>query len=167
MDDQDAIYAMLTELISRTTERDQIVVADTPLDALGLDSLGLIEVIFELEERYNVDLPFNANEMAQNSHQATVGNIVDMVVRARAGVDSKLGGSLSPAWASFRRLETARRRRGKRSGWGGPVTRPAPIAGFISRWARSIAGVAPMLLFSRQGRSTRRSKWRWKRAAKR
>ncbi|MBY0305464.1 MAG: acyl carrier protein [Sphingomonas sp.] len=89
MDDQDAIYAMLTELISRTTERDQIVVADTPLDALGLDSLGLIEVIFELEERYNVDLPFNANEMAQNSHQATVGNIVDMVVRARAGVDSK------------------------------------------------------------------------------
>jgi len=89
MDDQDAIYAMLTELISRTTERDQIVVADTPLDALGLDSLGLIEVIFELEERYNVDLPFNANEMAQKSHQATVGNIVDMVVRARAGVDSK------------------------------------------------------------------------------
>lgn len=89
MEDQDAIYAMLTELISRTTEREQLVTADTPLDALGLDSLGLIEVIFELEERYNVDLPFNANEMAQNSHVATVGDIVDMVIRARAAVVSK------------------------------------------------------------------------------
>ena len=84
MADRDAIYAMLSELITNATGRDHIVSPDTPLSALGLDSLGLIEVIFELEERYDVDLPFNANDIAKQGQEPVVGDIVEMVIAARA-----------------------------------------------------------------------------------
>ncbi len=32
------------------------------VDGLGLDSLGKVEAIFALEERFNIHVPFNANE---------------------------------------------------------------------------------------------------------
>jgi acyl carrier protein len=83
MNDREAVYSMLSELISRTTGQAQIVVAETALSSLGFDSLGLIEIIFELEERYDVTLPFNANEIAQKGREANVGDIVEMVIMAR------------------------------------------------------------------------------------
>ncbi len=39
---------------------------DVPLEAsledLGLDSLGLVEMIFSIEESFEITVPFNANE---------------------------------------------------------------------------------------------------------
>ncbi len=35
---------------------------DSTLAALGLDSLGLVEAIFAIEEAFDVSVPFNANE---------------------------------------------------------------------------------------------------------
>ena len=32
------------------------------LDDLGLDSLALVECIFSIEEAFDIDVPFNANE---------------------------------------------------------------------------------------------------------
>jgi acyl carrier protein len=32
------------------------------LNDLGIDSLGLVEMIFAIEERFDVSVPFNANE---------------------------------------------------------------------------------------------------------
>ncbi|MEO0486452.1 MAG: phosphopantetheine-binding protein [Pseudomonadota bacterium] len=32
------------------------------LEELGLDSLGLVECIFAIEETYDIQVPFNANE---------------------------------------------------------------------------------------------------------
>ena len=32
------------------------------LDDLGIDSLGLVEAIFAIEEAFDIDVPFNANE---------------------------------------------------------------------------------------------------------
>jgi acyl carrier protein len=37
---------------------------DAPLQDLGLESLDLIEIIFSLEERFNINIPYNANEAA-------------------------------------------------------------------------------------------------------
>ena len=37
------------------------VAPDAPLDALGLDSLGLVEAIFAIEESFGITVPFNAN----------------------------------------------------------------------------------------------------------
>jgi acyl carrier protein len=41
------------------------VAADARVDDLGLDSLGKVEAIFALEERFDIAVPFNANEPDQ------------------------------------------------------------------------------------------------------
>lgn len=38
------------------------IAADARVDDLGLDSLGKVEAIFALEERFDILVPFNANE---------------------------------------------------------------------------------------------------------
>ncbi|MES2914650.1 MAG: phosphopantetheine-binding protein [Pseudomonadota bacterium] len=38
------------------------IAADARVDDLGLDSLGKVEAIFALEERFDISVPFNANE---------------------------------------------------------------------------------------------------------
>ncbi|KAF0171798.1 MAG: nodulation protein F [Rhodobacteraceae bacterium] len=39
---------------------------DQSLDSLGLDSLGLVEAIFAIEESFDVSVPFNANEPSKS-----------------------------------------------------------------------------------------------------
>jgi acyl carrier protein len=39
---------------------------DQSLDSLGLDSLGLVETIFAIEESFDVSVPFNANEPSKS-----------------------------------------------------------------------------------------------------
>ncbi len=34
---------------------------DSRLDSLGIDSLGLVEAIFAIEEAFDIHVPFNAN----------------------------------------------------------------------------------------------------------
>lgn len=38
------------------------IAPDATIEALGLDSLGKAEAIFALEERFDISVPFNANE---------------------------------------------------------------------------------------------------------
>ncbi|WP_299296749.1 phosphopantetheine-binding protein [uncultured Tateyamaria sp.] len=35
---------------------------DSTLESLGIDSLGLVESIFAIEEEFDIQIPFNANE---------------------------------------------------------------------------------------------------------
>jgi acyl carrier protein len=35
---------------------------DQSLEDLGIDSMGLVEAIFSIEERFDIQVPFNANE---------------------------------------------------------------------------------------------------------
>ncbi len=39
---------------------------DNRLDELGVDSMALVEVIFAIEETFDIEVPFNANEPAAN-----------------------------------------------------------------------------------------------------
>ena len=34
---------------------------DATLEALGIDSLGVVESIYAIEEEFNIEVPFNAN----------------------------------------------------------------------------------------------------------
>ncbi len=38
------------------------VSGDSTLESLGIDSLGLVESIFAIEEAFDITIPFNANE---------------------------------------------------------------------------------------------------------
>ena len=50
---------------------------DMTMEQLGLDSLGLVEIIFAIEESFDVSVPFNANEPGNSPFDtATVGAVI-------------------------------------------------------------------------------------------
>jgi acyl carrier protein len=58
------------------------IAADAHVDDLGLDSLGKVEAIFALEERFGITIPFNANEPDLPEFDLTsVPGIVDGVAQ--------------------------------------------------------------------------------------
>ncbi|AXC50354.1 acyl carrier protein [Paracoccus suum] len=59
----------------------EVDMAMTPSD-LGIDSLGLVEAIFALEEAFDITVPFNANEPDKSDFDiSSVGAIVGAVER--------------------------------------------------------------------------------------
>jgi len=42
------------------------VALDNTLEDLGIDSLGLVESIFAIEEEFDISVPFNANEPSES-----------------------------------------------------------------------------------------------------
>lgn len=53
---------------------------DKTLEDLGIDSLGLVESIFAIEEAFDISVPFNANEpTASDFDISSVGAIVRAV----------------------------------------------------------------------------------------
>lgn len=50
------------------------------LSDLGLDSLGVVEIIFALEETFDISVPFNANDPSQSGFDlSTVGTVIEGV----------------------------------------------------------------------------------------
>ncbi|MGZ7042412.1 MAG: phosphopantetheine-binding protein [Thermoanaerobaculia bacterium] len=58
----------------------EIVKPDALLDTLGLDSLDLVEVLFEVEEVFNIRVPQETSALKT----ATVQDIVDSIDKALA-----------------------------------------------------------------------------------
>jgi acyl carrier protein len=52
--------------------------ADTRLETLGIESIDVIEIVFALEEKFGVTLPFNANESAVSEFE-TIGKVANAV----------------------------------------------------------------------------------------
>ena len=56
------------------------VTMDSTLEDLGIDSLGLVESIFAIEEAFDISVPFNANAPEESDFDiATVASIVEGV----------------------------------------------------------------------------------------
>ncbi|MGF1543004.1 MAG: phosphopantetheine-binding protein [Parvularculaceae bacterium] len=51
---------------------------ETPIADLGIDSFAVVEIVYEVEERLGVDVPFNANDNPFGE-MATVGDLIDAV----------------------------------------------------------------------------------------
>lgn len=52
----------------------------TTLEELGIDSLGLVESIFSIEEAFDISVPFNANAPEQSEFDiSSVGAIITSV----------------------------------------------------------------------------------------
>ncbi len=88
MDDtvQKKVVAILAE--QAVLEPSEVSLTAT-LEELGLDSLGLVEAIFSIEEEFDISVPFNANDPAQSEFDITdVSSIIEAVkglVAAKAG----------------------------------------------------------------------------------
>lgn len=53
------------------------VTMDSTLQDLGIDSLGVVESIFAIEETFDISIPFNANEPHKSDFDiSSVGSIV-------------------------------------------------------------------------------------------
>jgi acyl carrier protein len=58
------------------------VTMDSTMESLGLDSLGLVESIFAIEEAFDISVPFNANDPGQTDFDiSSVAAIVAGVER--------------------------------------------------------------------------------------
>lgn len=57
------------------------IVRDTLLQDLELNSFDQIELIFALEERFNIEIPFNANESAAGASFSNAGDVIDAIAR--------------------------------------------------------------------------------------
>ncbi|WP_322865853.1 acyl carrier protein [Aquicoccus sp. G2-2] len=58
------------------------ITPESTLESLGIDSLGLVESIFAIEETFDISVPFNANEpQASDFDISTVASIITGVNR--------------------------------------------------------------------------------------
>ena len=55
------------------------VSGDQTLEDLGIDSLGMVESIFAIEEEFGIEVPFNANEPERSDFDISS---VDAIARA-------------------------------------------------------------------------------------
>jgi acyl carrier protein len=65
------------------------VTPEATLDSLGIDSLGLVESIFAIEEAFDIQVPFNANEPDKSdfdiSSVAAIVRAVEALVAQQKG----------------------------------------------------------------------------------
>ncbi|MEM6620084.1 MAG: acyl carrier protein [Pseudomonadota bacterium] len=81
----DKIRAILAE---HALLEPQDVAPDASLEDLGIDSMGVVEIIFAIEEEFSVNVPFNANEPGQSdfdiSSVKSIAHAVDQLVAEQA-----------------------------------------------------------------------------------
>ncbi|MFT3972545.1 MAG: acyl carrier protein [Amaricoccus sp.] len=74
---RDKVVAILAE---QAALEPSAVSMQSSLGDLGIDSLGLVETIFAIEEAFDVQVPFNANEPDKSDFDiSTVASIVHAV----------------------------------------------------------------------------------------
>jgi acyl carrier protein len=61
------------------------VTMDSTLESLGIDSLGVVESIFAIEEAFDITVPFNANNPTESDFDITsVETIIAGIERLRS-----------------------------------------------------------------------------------
>ncbi len=84
MNMQSQVISVEAQVIAIIAEQAVLDVADIDpaqsLDSLGIDSLGLVETIFAIEEAFDISVPFNANEPSKSGFDlSSVASIVAAV----------------------------------------------------------------------------------------
>jgi len=63
-----AIVDEVRQIISQTLKVPiEQITPDTRLDDIGAESLEIIEIVFELEEKFGISIPFNPNQASPSS----------------------------------------------------------------------------------------------------
>lgn len=82
MSTQDKVIAIIAE---QAVLDPADVTLDSTLESLGIDSLGLVESIFAIEEEFDINVPFNANDPSEGDFDiSTVASIVAGIERLRS-----------------------------------------------------------------------------------
>lgn len=79
---QDQVIAIIAEQAILEPED---VTLDSTLEDLGIDSLGLVESIFAIEEAFDLSVPFNANAPKESDFDiSSVASIIKGIERLKA-----------------------------------------------------------------------------------
>ena len=72
------IGAKVIDIIAEQAILDPIdVTLESTLDSLGIDSMGLVESIFAIEEAFDIQIPFNANDPSDSEFNiSSVSSII-------------------------------------------------------------------------------------------
>ena len=82
MNIKDQVIAIIAE---QAVLEPQDVTLDATLESLGIDSLGLVESIFAIEEAFDISVPFNANNPSDSDFDiSTVSSIIAGIERLKA-----------------------------------------------------------------------------------
>ena len=80
-----SIADVITDMItSRSSYHGGPLAPSDPLDQLGFDSMEVVSLTFDIEERFNIELPFNANLDVTSKTVADLIGTVDRLVSAKA-----------------------------------------------------------------------------------
>ena len=70
------VIAILTKQVRTPPEN---LTLETSLESLGIDSLGMVEVIFGLEEEFNISIPESEDIQQRFKGFATVADVIRLV----------------------------------------------------------------------------------------
>ncbi|WP_420606331.1 phosphopantetheine-binding protein [Novosphingopyxis sp.] len=75
----DTIFNEVASSIRQVRRDNSLTIAPgTEITSLGVDSLDFVELLFSLEEKFDIEIPFNANE-GGGFPFATVGSAADAI----------------------------------------------------------------------------------------
>ena len=80
----DEIVEMIT---ARTSHTGGTLDLSESLDNLGLDSMEVVALIFDIEEKFNIQIPVNANMDIESKTLADLIQAVDRLVAAKRRVE--------------------------------------------------------------------------------
>ncbi|MBI1384865.1 MAG: acyl carrier protein [Rhizobiales bacterium] len=83
----DDVATKIVEILRKHMKApDKNITMETKLDELEIESLDLAMIVFDLEDTFQIEIPYNANEEVEDFK--TVGSVVE---RVRALVESPGG----------------------------------------------------------------------------
>ena len=77
----DDITERVIDILAEKAMRDRSEIsASSTLADVGIDSLALLEVVFAVEETFDIEVPYNANEPENSEFDlSTVGSVADSI----------------------------------------------------------------------------------------
>ncbi len=76
----DPVEKDIVDIIREATRSpDAEMMSSTPLEELGVDSLDFVEMLFLVEDKFGIDVPYNANDPTAEFSFTTVGDVADAV----------------------------------------------------------------------------------------
>lgn len=93
---QDPRTSDILDIVARETRLDRgLLTLDASIEALGIPSLDMVQTIFELEARYDVEIPVVSDR--KDAEFSTIGDLVAHVLRsidaAQAAIASRSPGA--------------------------------------------------------------------------
>ena len=85
----DTVASKIVEILKKHMKNpDKTIGSDTKLEELEIESLDLAMIVFDIEDSFQIEIPYNANEETEDFK--TVGSVVE---RVKALVEAKKAGA--------------------------------------------------------------------------